>query len=113
MACGHLRGTSSSSLDLARPALDADRPVVAGAAHLGVMDTQDSFERTLEVLSLPELAERLHVTAQTLYDLRTRGRGPRGFRVGPRLMFRMVEIEEWLARMEADDGRRRDERRRA
>lgn len=113
MACGHLWGTSGSSLDVTRPDLDAVRPVVAGAAHLGVMDTHDTSPRTLEVLSLPELAERLHVTAQTLYDLRTKGRGPRGFRVGSRLMFRMVEIEDWLARMEADDGRRRDERRRA
>jgi len=72
------------------------------------MDIQDIAPRALEVLSLPELAERLHVTAQTLYDLRAKGRGPRGFRVGPRLMFRVVEIEDWLARMEADDGRRHD-----
>jgi len=46
------------------------------------MDANNTSPRTLEVLSLLELAERLHVTAQTLYDLRSKGRGPRGFRVG-------------------------------
>ena len=112
MACGHLLGTLASSLDLARPDLGASRGSLARAAHLRFMDIQDIAPRTLEVLSLPELAERLHVTAQTLYDLRSKGRGPRGFRVGPRLMFRLVEIEDWLARMEADDARRHDRSRR-
>ena len=36
------------------------------------------------ILSLPELASRLGVTAQTIYDLRNQGRGPRGFRLGRR-----------------------------
>jgi predicted DNA-binding transcriptional regulator AlpA len=103
-------GTSASSLDLTPPDLDAPRSFLVRLAHLGFMDTdtQNTSPRTLEVLSLPELAERLHVTAQTLYDLRAKGRGPRGFRVGPRLLFRVVEIEDWLARMEAEDARRRD-----
>ena len=112
MACGHLLGTLASSLDLARCDLGAARGSLAWAAHLSFMDIQDNSPRTLEAISLPELAERLHVTAQTLYDLRAKGRGPRGFRVGPRLMFRMVEIEDWLARMEADDARKHDRSRR-
>lgn len=107
MARRHFLGTLASSLDPTPPDIDRSRSL-ARPAHLGVMDTNNTSPRTLEVLSLPELAERLHVTAQTLYDLRSKGRGPRGFRVGSRLMFRVVEIEDWLARMEADDGRRHD-----
>ncbi|WP_406030275.1 helix-turn-helix domain-containing protein [Nocardioides sp. NBC_00163] len=55
------------------------------------------------VLSLTELCEHLHVPAQTIYDLRSQGRGPRGFRVGRELRFRIGEIESWLARLEDCD----------
>lgn len=58
------------------------------------------------VLSLAELAECLDVSVQTLYDLRSQGRGPRGFRVGRQLRFRLSEIDTWLARMEDADARR-------
>ena len=54
-------------------------------------------------LSLKELALQLHVSIQTLYALRSQGRGPTGFRVGRHLRFRQSEIEAWLARMEAED----------
>ncbi|KRA31065.1 MULTISPECIES: helix-turn-helix transcriptional regulator [unclassified Nocardioides] len=71
------------------------------------MDINDTRPETLEpVLTLSELADRLHVSVQTLYDLRSHGRGPRGFRVGRELRFRASEIEAWLARMEADDAAR-------
>ena len=52
----------------------------------------DTTTETLDtVLSLSELA-RLGVTVQTIYDLRSQGRGPRGFRVGRELRFRVSEI---------------------
>ncbi|MEZ5193969.1 MAG: helix-turn-helix domain-containing protein [Nocardioides sp.] len=54
-------------------------------------------------LSLSELAEQLHVSVQTLYDLRSQGRGPTGFRVGRHLRFRRSEIQAWLQRLEAED----------
>jgi len=57
-------------------------------------------------LSLPELAARLGVTPQTIYDLRSQGRGPRGVRVGRQLRFRVSEVDAWLARMEDEDARR-------
>jgi excisionase family DNA binding protein len=70
-------------------------------------DTLDS------VLSLSELAARLGVSVQTIYDLRSQGRGSRGFRVGRELRFRVSEIDAWLARMEeADSARHRHEARR-
>jgi excisionase family DNA binding protein len=60
-----------------------------------------------QVLSLTELCEHLQVSAQTIYDLRSQGRGPRGFRVGRELRFRISEIEAWLARLESADEQRR------
>lgn len=56
------------------------------------------------VLSLSELAAYLGVSVQTLYDLRSQGRGPRGFRVGREIRFRASEIEDWLARLEEADA---------
>ncbi|MFI5622782.1 helix-turn-helix transcriptional regulator [Nocardioides sp. NPDC051685] len=58
------------------------------------------------VVTLSELAAQLHVNVQTLYDLRSQGRGPRGFRVGRQLRFRLAEVEEWLARLEHADAER-------
>jgi excisionase family DNA binding protein len=55
---------------------------------------------------LSQLAAQLGVTVQTLYDLRSQGRGPRGFRVGRELRFRVTEVEAWLAQLEADDAER-------
>ena len=57
-------------------------------------------------LTIRELAAALGVSVQTLYDLRSQGRGPTGFRVGRSLRFRRTEVEEWLSRLEAEDLRR-------
>lgn len=43
---------------------------------------------------------------QTIYDLRSKGRGPRGFRVGTQLRFRESEIDAWVQRMELADEQR-------
>ena len=48
------------------------------------------------VLTLSQLATQLGVSVQTLYDLRCQGRGPRGFRVGRELRFRVSEIDAWI-----------------
>jgi excisionase family DNA binding protein len=90
------------------------RALPAGLAHLLVMDADtrdanaaDRSQLSLieQVLSLSELCAHLHVSAQTIYDLRSQGRGPRGFRVGRELRFRVSEVEAWLQRMENDDDR--------
>ncbi|MGH3499247.1 MAG: helix-turn-helix transcriptional regulator [Nocardioidaceae bacterium] len=62
------------------------------------------------VLTLSQLAAQLGVTVQTLYDQRTQGRGPRGFRVGRELRFRVREVDAWLAQLEADDAERHPRR---
>jgi len=75
------------------------------------MDTtitaHDTAQDTVEpVLTLSQLAAHLSVGVQTLYDLRSKGRGPRGFRVGRELRFRRCEVDAWLARLEAADSAR-------
>ncbi len=87
----------------------------AQRAHLWDMDiptphqlveSARSSERKIVVVTLSELAAQLGVSVQTLYDLRSQGRGPRGFRVGRELRFRVTEVEAWLAELEADDAER-------
>jgi excisionase family DNA binding protein len=63
------------------------------------------------VVTMSQLAAQLDVTVQTLYDLRSQGRGPRGFRVGRELRFRVSEIDAWLAAMEDHDAQRHPQRR--
>lgn len=48
-------------------------------------------------LTIEELAERLRTTPTAIYCLRYRGEGPPAVRVGRRLLFDPVEVEEWLA----------------
>ena len=87
--------------------LGRSRAGAAGLAHLVGMETTTHPEAGLgPVLSLSQLAAQLGVSAQTLYDLRSQGRGPRGFRVGRELRFRVSEVDAWLAQMEADDAER-------
>lgn len=74
--------------------LDCSRP---GASHLVCMETTTRPTTALgPVLTLSQLAAQLGVSTQTLYDLRSQGRGPRGFRVGRELRFRVSEVEDWL-----------------
>jgi excisionase family DNA binding protein len=76
-------------------------------AHLTVMTSESSLSTDFEsVLSISELAARLGVPIQTIYDLRHHGRGPHGFRIGRELKFRTSEVEAWLRRLEDDDERR-------
>ena len=90
------------SVPLGRP-----RPAAAQLEHLLCMTTTTPSETALgTVLTLSQLATQLGVTVQTLYDLRSQGRGPRGFRVGRELRFRVGEVEAWLAQLEADDAER-------
>jgi predicted DNA-binding transcriptional regulator AlpA len=115
MATPHLFRTYRSQPGGPAGRLGVSRRRPEGLAHLLGMDTagrRDSesggHRRHLieQVVSLTELCEHLHVSVQTIYDLRSQGRGPRGFRVGRELRFRASEIEVWLDRMEADDDQR-------
>ena len=111
----HLFDTYAFGAGYASGALGVFRAHTVGLAHLPVMDAKTSLENSADrpqftlieqVLSLSELCAHLRVSAQTIYDLRSQGRGPRGFRVGRELRFRISEVEAWLERMEQDDVQR-------
>ncbi len=124
MALGHLLDTFRSPLDSERWYLAAPRRPSGGLAHLTGMDTPtathaaaadratytgtvaNAAEDAEQLLTLSELAARLSVSVQTLYDLRSKGRGPRGFRIGRELRFRRSEVDAWLGRLEAADEAR-------
>ena len=96
-----------ASLGLGPPPLGWSRPASVGLAHLGVMDTAHATQNPIEaVFTIAELATDLSVSTQALYDLRSKGRGPTGFRVGRQLRFRQSESDAWLARLEAEDHTR-------
>lgn len=119
MARSHLCRINHLHFGPSRAGSDAPSRTSARFAHLGCMETTpspatspttvpgndaavitDVFE---SALSVQELAAQLHVSAQTIYDLRSQGRGPTGFRVGRHLRFRTSEIEAWLSRLEGED----------
>jgi excisionase family DNA binding protein len=104
MATRQKLGSSSPLLASSPLTLGQSRPGSVALAHLAGMETHNDTLDT--VLTLSELAARLRVSVQTIYDLRSQGRGPRGFRVGRELRFRASEIESWLARMEEADSAR-------
>lgn len=79
----------------------------ATPAHLRCMDSGSTSESGLGTyVSLAELAAELKVSVQTICDLRSKGRGPHGFRVGTQLRFRKTEIDAWVERMEQADEQR-------
>lgn len=115
MATPHIFRTYGFSPDYPSGLLGVSRPSAVGLAHLLVMDAKATrstdpdrpqLQLIEQCLSLTELCAHLQVSAQTIYDLRSQGRGPRGFRVGRELRFRISEIDAWLARMEQDDDQR-------
>lgn len=116
-----LQKLSSSPLHAANAhrCLGGPRRRSGALAHLSGMSTDNTISNLCDDGSLPaivclsELAAHLRVSVQTLYDLRSQGRGPRGFRVGRELRFRRNEVEAWLAGLEDADRERHPGRERA
>ncbi|MEV0573003.1 helix-turn-helix domain-containing protein [Micrococcus luteus] len=53
-----------------------------------------------------DLAARVGVPVATVYNWRTTGYGPRGFRVGKYLRYRLADVEAWEdAQVAAEDDR--------
>ena len=106
MAVRHLFDTSPHSTARSRVILGVSRGFTGPPAHLLGMSNETVDHTDFEsILSLSELAARLGVTAQTIYDLRSQGRGPHGFRIGRQLKFRASEVDAWLRRLEEGDAR--------
>lgn len=111
MASQHLVSTKSGHRPTPSARLGRSRSCAAPLAHLMAMETTTHPQAALgPVLTLSQLADQLGVSVQTLYDLRSQGRGPRGFRVGRELRFRVSEVDAWLAQLEADDAERHPRR---
>ena len=120
MARSHLWPTSWSDLGVSAVDLGRRRTTSVTGVHLWCMKTTQNLSATTAdhddgnvihgafeaSYSVKDLADELHVSVQTIYDLRTQGRGPVGFRVGRRLRFRRSEIDAWLARLEEEDAQR-------
>lgn len=51
---------------------------------------------TERMLSPKELSELLNIPVQTVYQWRCRGEGPRAYRIGRHVRFRIEDIEAWL-----------------
>ena len=57
-------------------------------------------------LTPQDLAARVGVPVATVYNWRTTGYGPRGFRVGKYLRYRLADVEAWEAdQIAAEDAR--------
>ena len=115
MAAPRLLRTLGPTGPLTSSHLGQSRRLPVVLAHLTVMKTEKFRDTPAKapslslidgVLSLSELCAQLRVSTQTIYDLRSQGRGPRGFRVGRELRFRVSEIDAWLLRLESEDDRR-------
>jgi excisionase family DNA binding protein len=115
VATQHKVGINSVRRPCSSAGLGSPRAGSAVPAHLcGMSTATDRQARTVlpsehgldPVITMSQLASQLGVGVQTLYDLRSQGRGPRGFRVGRELRFRVSEIDSWLAQLEEADAER-------
>ena len=49
-----------------------------------------------ELLTVSDVAQLTRSTPSAIYQWRRRGSGPKGLRVGNKVLFRRQDIEEWL-----------------
>ena len=47
-------------------------------------------------MSLESIAEELGMPIRTIYSWRSRGEGPRGYRLGKHIRVRRTDLEAWL-----------------
>jgi excisionase family DNA binding protein len=67
--------------------------------HAGPADPalpSDVGFRPRQLLTPDQLSEWLQVPKQTVYRWRTRGDGPRGYRVGKHVRYELADVEQWL-----------------
>ncbi len=65
----------------------------------GSLDSQNDFPSGLERLMSPgEVARFLGLPLRTIYRWRSRGDGPRGYRIGRHVRYRYEDVELWLER---------------
>jgi excisionase family DNA binding protein len=61
-----------------------------------------SFDLSMRLLSTDEVARLLVVPVTTLYTWRYKGTGPKAYRVGKHLRYRLADVLAWLENDAAD-----------
>ena len=61
-------------------------------------DTAKSLDPSCRWLTQEQLASRLDLSQRTLERMRNVGSGPRFAKVGKRVLYRLSDVEEWLAK---------------
>lgn len=59
-------------------------------------DDRDPRTARQQLLSPADVASYLGVPLRTVYGWRSRGEGPRGYRVGRHVRFMLDDVERWL-----------------
>lgn len=59
---------------------------------------------TIKLLSIDEAAARCCLPKQTLYQYRSRRKGPPSFKLGVRIVYREDELEAWIEQQQARDA---------
>lgn len=54
------------------------------------------MDAATKLLTVPEVAERLRTTAETLKYWRQQGRGPRSVRIGRRVLYAEDDVMSWI-----------------
>ena len=91
-------------LSLPRVCLERPRHRSGALVHLsGMTETAHIIPSLEAVLTTSELAAHLGVPVQTIHDLRHAHRGPRGFRVGREMRYRVSEVQRWVEALESQD----------
>lgn len=88
---------------LSRPVLRTKRLVrqtvcFARNVHAGSRPMEKDVDEpeVIELLSPPELAEKLQISKKTLAKWRCNGRGPRFVRLGHAIRYRTRDVSDWL-----------------
>lgn len=52
------------------------------------------------LMSIHDVSDHLGIPVGTLYQWRTRGKGPKGLRMGRYVRYRPEDVETWIAQQE-------------
>jgi predicted DNA-binding transcriptional regulator AlpA len=83
-------------------------PIIGGlhkdtVSNIQVVRSNLEGDTVPEILTTEQLAEFVHVPVNTVHYWRAQGTGPRGIKVGKRVIYRLSDVEVWLEGKAADD----------
>jgi predicted DNA-binding transcriptional regulator AlpA len=59
-------------------------------------DPRTVSDDSQRLLTIEDVAALLHLTPAAIHKYRYRGEGPRGYRVGKRILFAVADVTAWL-----------------